>query len=414
MNSDSIPSPMISLPIKPITPLMGNNSHNILLPISNVSLHNQNGTTLIMSSQYGENSQSAREMSPFGGATDPTNPRSDGGEMLNSDEIRRVQAKNNLQPETKKIQLILSNDNISHNIIIPNTSSNFHKETNILQTNPNKTDIACSFNVEFPHAGAFSALIEYLHGGHGTGTTNQSYFEITNKTLTYTGRDVSKTVLNHATIYSRNTVRFIMEPSGGTYRFFVKLKELRDHLKPFTKKNSVALTKYEGRSQLYIQTSSSSSEYGPQQIQFVDLLPMDSNVKYTVSSRPLGNIDTPNAVIYSPELHKMCKSIVTDRQIEICGTKTSICFGIPGKDEQRPSSVWKFTSPNNNVVIGTNDKIIVGKASGGVIKNLGRLSALAPNALIWVYFTSAKEIKLVAPIEYLGSLDIYITLNQNQ
>ena len=139
---------------------------------------------------------------------------------------------------------------------------------------------------------------------------------------------------------------------------------------------------------------------------------MDGNVKYNFPTHSPESLDTPNAVIYAPELHKMCKTIVTDRQIEICGTKTSICFGIPGKDEQRPSSVWKFTSPNNNSLIGTDDNIIVGKASGGVIKNLGRLSALAPNALIWVYFTSEKDIKLVAPIEYLGTLDVHITLSQ--
>nr|QBK91233.1 MAG: proliferating cell nuclear antigen [Pithovirus LCPAC202] len=308
-------------------------------------------------------------------------------------------------------QLSIQSDNdISHQIVGSSPGENSPKTLNV--STSNKTDISCSFNVEFPHAGAFSALIEYLHGGHGTGTTNQSYFEITEKTLTYTGRDVSKTVLNCATIYSRNTVRFIMSSTSETYRFFVKLKELRDHLKPFTKKNSVALTKYKGRSQLYIQTSSSGSDFGPQQIQFVNLLPMDGNVKYNFPTHSPESLDTPNAVIYAPELHKMCKTIVTDRQIEICGTKTSICFGIPGKDEQRPSSVWKFTSPNNNSLIGTDDNIIVGKASGGVIKNLGRLSALAPNALIWVYFTSEKDIKLVAPIEYLGTLDVHITLSQ--
>ncbi len=359
---------------QPITPLMGNNSNNILLPISNVPKIIQNGALPAANNQTDTN----------------FHPRP------------------TLKLNTKNIQLVLPK--VSHQKQGQDLIENSH-ETPSVPTR-NKTDIACSFNIEFPHAGAFSSLIEYLHGGHGTGTTNQSYFEITDKTLTYTGRDASKTVLNCATIYSRNTIRFTKNPPGKTYRFFVKLKELRDHLKPFTKKNSVALAKYEGRSQLCIQTSSSSSDRGPQQIQFVELLPMDGNVEYNITTQPIENSDTPNAVIYSLDLHKMCKTITAGKQIEICGTETSICFGIPGKDERRPSGVWKFTSPHNNAVIGTEDNIIVGKASGVVIKNLGRLSALAPNSMISVYFVSDKDIKLIAHIEYLGILEIHITLSQ--
>ncbi len=381
---------------------MGNNSRNVLLPITDAPKFISNGSPLAVASHP------TVVLKPNSGVPSFTISSLDSERGKEKDQ-------NNLQLENKQIQLILPGSNVivSNQVAKSILTEDPHKLTNGPKLNLDTADNGCSFNVEFPHAGAFSALIEYLHGGHGTGTTNQSYFEITDKTLTYTGRDVSKTVLNRATIYSRNTVRFIVDSPKGTYRFFVKLKELRDHLKPFTKKNSVALTKYGGRSQLYIQTSSSSSEYGPQQIQFVNLLPMDTNVSYKVPIYKSQNIDTPNAVIYSPELHKMCKTIVTDRQIEICGTSTSICFGIPGKDEQRPSSVWKFTSPNNNVVIGTNVNSIIGKASGGVIKKLGRLSALAPNAMIWVYFTPENKIKLVAPIEYLGTLDVHITLSQN-
>ena len=368
--------PSVSGTSQPITPLMGNNSNNILLPIANGPKIIQNGSPSVVRNQINVNSH----------------------------------PKPTLKLSTTNIQLVLPN--VTHQISGPDLIEKSHEKPSIQMGN--KTDISCSFNIEFPHAGAFSSLIEYLHGGHGTGTTNQSYFEITDKTLTYTGRDASKTVLNCATIYSRNTIRFTMTPVGKTYRFFVKLKELRDHLRPFTKKNSVALTKYEGRSQLCIQTSSSSSDRGPQQIQFVNLLPMDGNVEYNVPTQFIEQSDTPNAVIYSLDLHKMCKTITAGKQIEICGTRTSICFGIPGKDEQRPSGVWKFTSPHNNAVIGTEDNIIVGKASGVVIKNLGRLSALAPNSMISVYFISEKDIKLIAHIEYLGTLEIHITLSQNQ
>ena len=274
-------------------------------------------------------------------------------------------------------------------------------------------DTQSSFEVTFPHTGTFCSLIEYLYGSHGSGTTasNKSFFKIDNNELNYIGKDASSTVLNRATIYKSDMIRFTTHLSNESYKFFINLNELKERLRPFTKKNSVSLAKYRGKHQLFIQTSGSADEHGAQQVQFVNLLPMDSNVTFSVPNVLRVDYNNPNAVIYAQSLHNMNRSIATDQKIEIRGGKTFIYFGIISTGDKSTNCIWKFKAPHHSAATEDDNYIVRGITSGGVIKNLGRLSSLAPNAVIKVYFVSSNTIKLMAPIGNLGKLEVFVTLS---
>ena len=256
------------------------------------------------------------------------------------------------------------------------------------------------FYIEFPSAGEFYKVLEYLGGSHNNMTSDSNYFEINEYGLTYTGTDPNKKILNNATINRENlTMFFYQTENNKPYRFHVPANEFKSIIKNCTRDMKLILNKKSGDNNIYIKSGESVKCI--EQIRF----------KGSSSSIPKIYHDKskPNAVIPVSRLRDICKSINNKIKVLITVRDNSLMI-TKLNDRGLKCAADVFTSNDPYVARETCEIIKEGFIASTIAKNFGKLHTISPNGTVKVYVRKDKPILFSLQVCYLGNINIYIVL----
>jgi hypothetical protein len=269
-------------------------------------------------------------------------------------------------------------------------------------------DINGEFQLEFPAAGEFLKMIEYVHGSHYRTSTTGNYYELGPAGLLYVGIDPNRVISNWILIRRENlTVYQYSTPSGKPYRFYMDVTSLKDGLKPFKKDRRLYLRK-DANQKMMDKEMMIVSERAKDPAD-VALVRISVYNEVETFNRPSFDYDVskPHVVIPTNVFKDACKSITNKKKVKFVIQRN--CMIMYKIDDHSEPAMHKFmgNDPSN-----TDDTVLTESyIPSPIAKNLNKLQAMSPNGVIQVYYEEGQPLLLRLRYNYLGDVHIYIMLD---
>ena len=262
------------------------------------------------------------------------------------------------------------------------------------------------FVLQFPPGSAFTLLIDYLFGDRGKNENAEGYFSIDGYNLCYCGNDSSDIVQHNATIPLSNLLKYTYGPMGKTFKFSLNIRAVKDCIKSY-KSRTITIRKDKYASNISI-TENIKSNGG----EFISLLnsTTDKIYNFPVYSRGENN---PNTVISGSKFKEMKTSINAKDSVVFTGLTDVLLLGIfrSGSTSEN-GALHSLTQQIEELQLDTEviqkECIFRETLNGSIMKTICKLGVLAQTGLIKVYIEPEKDLKLVVPIGFLGTLRVYI------